>query len=278
MEERHRIFIESIKNRRARGNRELLDTVMKAYVLNEGLLDDARKAGKAVAGKVSAVAGKVADKAKAIGRVDMPVPEEPKAAIDYPALRRAMLFEKDCWERDYLRFEQLCDFVTYYVSNYGIKDFNELSKGEDFKKAMAMGAQLDKMRQNPLIPSDSRRKYFHECLERLAEGGDRAVVEAVLADFDRSEAMYEHIPMLESREDNLGEFRNAMAGIANFIRRHGLYPWTEFLRKNRLLLARASRFDPKGDYAADPNPVPGPSMAADILRAYHSGSSDEYKP
>ena len=46
MEERHRIFIESVKNRRARGNRELLDTVMKAYVLNEGLLDDARKAGK----------------------------------------------------------------------------------------------------------------------------------------------------------------------------------------------------------------------------------------
>ena len=96
--------------------------------------------------------------------------------------------------------------------------------------------------------------------------------------------------MLESREDNLGEFRNAMAGIANFIRRHGLYPWSEFLRKNRMLLARASRFDPKGDYAADPNPVPGPSMAADpnpvpgpsmaadILRAYHSGSSDEYKP
>ena len=277
MEERQQVFIECVRNRLTESNKPLIDTVLKAYALNEGLVDTAKELGRSAARKVASAAGKVADKAIELGKVDMATPGESPVKVDYPALRRAMIFEKDCWERDYAKFEQFCDFLVYFISNYGMRDFNAATRSDSFRQAMAMGAQLDKMRMNPLIAARCRQRSFNEALDALA-GEDRVLIEGIRADFTESETVFERIPLVESREDNLAEFRNAIAGIANFIRRHGLYPWTEFLRENRMLLARASRFDPKDEYAKDPNPVPGPSMAADIMRAYHSGSSDEYRP
>jgi len=268
MEERQLKFLECIRKRTTADNRPLMETVAKAYALNEGLAGVGKRVAEKVASKVSGVARRMtADPAR------VQSPEDPKSVPDYPALRRAMLFEKDCWDRDINRFYQQCELVKYFVSNYGIKDFNEMTHSDYFKSAVAMGTQLDKIRKNPLIEATVRMIAFHDALKPLARGTDRPVMEALWADYRMCEGCTVELPaMLESREDNLHEFKNAMTGIANFIRRHGVYPWRKFLSENRLLLARAGRFDKKED-SYSTRECPSPSMAADIMRAYSSGSS-----
>jgi hypothetical protein len=94
-----------------------------------------------------------------------------------------------------------------------------------------------------------------------------------MSDFDESETVtVGPVPMFEAREDNIGAFREAMAGIANFIRRHGYYPWGKFLKENQMLLARAHRFD-QTEYPEAPERPCG-KLAADIVKAYSSGSSE----
>ena len=47
------------------------------------------------------------------------------------------------------------------------------------------------------------------------------LLEAVIHDFYESECQTFEVPLMEGMEDNLATFRNAMAGIENFIRKHG---------------------------------------------------------
>lgn len=274
MEERQKKFISAVVSRQTPENRPVLETVLKAYVLNEGILDQVKKAGHRVAGKVLDRAGKAVEQAKKAIEPDNVEAPEKKDIPDYAALRRAAMFEKDCWDRDYARFEQNCELVKYYLANYGIRDFNSIICSDSFKKAVAFGRQLDGMRMNPLIAEDRRRQNMQECLDMLNTGDNRILMEGIIMDFDESEHVQVDLPpVFESREDNLGAFKEAMAGIANFIRRHGFYPWAKFLRENRLLLSRAHRFD-KTEYPAY-RERPDALMAADIVRAYSAGSSEE---
>ena len=272
MEEKQAKFLECIRKRTTADNRPLMETVAKVYAINEGLVDIGRKA----AGAAGRIAGKVAGKlAEDPAKVQDSGDGKP---VDYPALRRAMLFEKDCWDRDLNRFYQQCELVKYDVSNYGIRDFNEIAHSDYFKEALKFGEQLDLMRKNPLIESTVRMLKFKSGLKPLARGTDRAIMEALWADYRMCEGCTVELPaVFESREDNFLEFRNAMAGIANFIRRHGAYPWRKFLYENWLLLSRAGRLDRDEDEYKDSG-CPGPSMAADILRAYSSGSSESEQP
>lgn len=280
LNDRQRKFIGAVLARRTEGNRPVLEAVLKAYALNEGLVDRARGfAGKArgvageVAGKARDVAGKAIERARRATSVDMGTIPERKDVPDYAALRRAMLFEPDCWDRDLNRFYQNCELVQYYLSNYGIRDFNAITGSEQFRKAVDAGKTLDKMRVNPLARDDARRRNMHECLQRFYEGDDRVLVEGIMCDFDESETVTVGMtPMFESREDNLGAFREAMAGIANFIRRHGYYPWGKFLRENRMLLSRAHMFD-QTEYPEELE-RPNAKMAADIVKAYSAGSAE----
>ena len=272
MEDRQLKFLECIRKRTTEENRPLMETVAKVYAINEGLVDIGRKA----AGTAGRIAGKVAGKLRE-DPAKVPVPGEDKT-VDYPALRRAMLFEKACWDRDLNRFYQQCELVKYYVSNYGIRDFNEIVHSDYFKEALDIGEQLDLMRKNPLIESTVRMMKFKSGLKPLARGTDRAIMEALWADYRMCEGCTVELPaVFESREDNYLEFKNAMAGIANFIRRHGVYPWRKFRYENRILLSRANRFD-KEDNSYKDSGCPGPSMAADIMRAYSSGSTESQPP
>ena len=280
MDERQKKFISAVVSRQTPENKPVLEAVLKAYVMNEGILDKVKTAGHAVAGKVLDGAGKAIDMAgkavnsakKAVDPTPESVPQK-KEIPDYAALRRAAMFEKDCWDRDFVRFEQNCEMVKYYLSTYGIRDFNAIICSPDFKKAVVFGKQLDNMRMNPLIVAEKRRQTMHECLDLLNTGDNRVLIEGILMDFDETETVSVDLPpVFESREDNLGSFKEAMAGIANFIRRHGVYPWNKFLSENRMLLSRAHRFD-KVEYPKEKE-RPDSLMAADILSAYSAGSSD----
>lgn len=286
MEERQKKFIESVLSRRTPENSPLLETVMRAYVLNEGLMDrfkdiSGKLAGKTreVAGKTAVkareVAGKAAEKAKKLTELPPePAPEQKKSPVDYASLRRAVIFEKDCWDRDLQKFYMNCEMVKYYLSSYGIRDFNEIVRSDSFKKAVEAGRQIDAMRPNPLLKDDQRRANMHEALQLLNWGDDRALMEGIMLDFDESENVVVDIhPMLESRGEVIGTFKECMAGIANFIRRHGYYPWAKFLQDNRFLLARAHKFDQQ-EYPKKEEPV-NMRMAADIASAFHSGHGTE---
>ncbi len=270
LNERQKKFIGAVLARKTDDNKPILEAVLKSYAINEGIVDFAKK----FAGKTKAAAGKALNKAKDATSVEMePIPEK-KSIPDYAALRRAMMFEADCWDRDLTKFYQNCELVQYYLSNYGIRDFNAIVGSEAFKKAVEAGKTLDKMRVNPLAKDDARRRNMHECLERFYEGDARVLIEGIMSDFDESETVtIGLVPMFEAREDNIGSFREAMAGIANFIRRHGYYPWGKFLKENQMLLARAHRFD-QTEYPEAPERPCG-KLAADIIKAYSSGSSED---
>lgn len=265
LNERQKKFIGAVLSRKTDENKPVLEAVLKAYAINEGIIDKAKLAANKMLGKAKPA----------------PKPETPKAAPaqkpvvhDYAALRRAMMFEPDCWDRDLRRFYANCELVQYYISNYGIRDFNTIVGSEAFRKAVDFGRTLDKMRVNPLVREDSRRKNMQECLERFYVGDNRVLVEGIMADFDESETVeFDLPPVFEAREDNISAFREAMAGIANFIRRHGFYPWAKFLKENRLLLARAGRFD-KVEYPEAPE-RPSAKLAADIRNAYSAGTSED---
>ena len=265
MNERQKSFVESVVRRQTPENRELLETIVKAYVLNEGIID-----------RVKTAAGKVANRVREATKVEFPKPgtEEFKTVPNYASLYKAMKFEPDCWERDFNRFEQNCEMVKYYLASYGIKDFNAIVTSEPFKEALKVGAQLDRFRKNPLIPDDARKAAFRECLTKLSYGEHAALVEAISLDFAESEtSTVELPPMFEAREDNLPSFKEAMAGIANFIRRHGVYPWNKFLRENRMLLSRAHRFD---EQVYEQKEQYTPALAADVRKAYTSGYGADY--
>lgn len=271
LNERQKKFIGAVLSRKSEENRPVLEAVLKAYAINEGLVDKF----KTIAGKARATAGKAIDKAKRATSHDMAKIQEPpkKPTFDYATVRKAMIFEPDCWDRDLNRFYQNCELVQYYLSNYGIKDFNEIVGSEQFKKAIELGKVLDKMRVNPLARDDARRRNMHECLQKFFSGDNRVLVEGIMTDFDESETVTVELPpIFEAREDNLGAFREAMAGIANFIRRHGYYPWAKFLRENQMLIARAHRFD-ETEYPEAPE-RPTPKMAADVRKAYITGCTD----
>jgi len=276
MEERQRKFIESVLSRRTPENSPLLETVMRAYVMNEGLMDKVKGFGGKVAEKAREVAGKTAGKT----RPEAGIPKEPvkprePGHLDYATLRRAIIFEKDCWDRDLQKFYMNCEMVKYYLSNYGIRDFNEIVRSDSFKKAVEAGRQIDAMRPNPLLKDEQRRVRMHECLQMLNWGSDRVLMEGIMLDFDESEHVEVNFhPMLEARGDVIGDFKESMAGIANFIRRHGYYPWAKFLQDNRFLLSRAHSFD-KQEYPENQEPI-NPRMAADIASAFHSGYGTDY--
>ena len=276
MEERQRKFIESVLSRRTPENSPLLETVMRAYVMNEGLMDKVKGFGGKVAEKAREVAGKTAGKA----RPEAGIPKEPvkprePGHLDYATLRRAVIFEKDCWDRDLQKFYMNCEMVKYYLSNYGIRDFNEIVRSDSFKKAVEAGRQIVAMRPNPLLKDEQRRVRMHECLQMLNWGSDRVLMEGIMLDFDESEHIEVNFhPMFEARGDVIGDFKESMAGIANFIRRHGYYPWAKFLQDNRFLLSRAHSFD-KQEYPENQEPI-NPRMAADIASAFHSGYGTDY--
>lgn len=271
LNERQKKFIGAVLSRKTEKNTPILEAVLKSYAINEGIVDFAKK----FAGKTKAAAGKALNKAKEATSVDMGTIPEKKSIPDYAALRKAMMFEPDCWDRDLARFYQNCELVQYYLSNYGIRDFNAIAGSDAFRKAVEAGKTLDKMRVNPLAKEDARRRNMHECLQRFYEGDNRVLIEGIMSDFDESETVtIGLVPMFEAREDNIGAFREAMAGIANFIRRHGYYPWSKFLRENQMLLARANRFD-QTEYPEEPE-RPSAKMAADIVKAYSAGTGADY--
>lgn len=276
MEERQRKFIESVLSRRTPENSPLLETVMRAYVMNEGLMDKVKGFGGKVAEKAKEVAGKTAGKTRPAADIAKePVKPQEPGHLDYATLKRAIIFEKDCWDRDLQKFYMNCEMVKYYLSNYGIRDFNEIVRSDEFKKAVQAGRDIDAMRPNPLLKDEQRRVRMHECLQMLNWGSDRVLMEGIMLDFDESEHIEVNFhPMFEARGDVIGDFKESMAGIANFIRRHGYYPWAKFLQDNRFLLSRANRFD-KQEYPENPEPI-NPRMAADIASAFHSGYGTDY--
>ena len=212
LNERQKKFIGAVLSRKSEENRPVLEAVLKAYAINEGLVDKF----KTIAGKARATAGKAIDKAKRATSHDMAKIQEPpkKPTFDYATVRKAMIFEPDCWDRDLNRFYQNCELVQYYLSNYGIKDFNEIVGSEQFKKAIELGKVLDKMRVNPLARDDARRRNMHECLQKFFSGDNRVLVEGIMTDFDESETVTVELPpIFEAREDNLGAFREA--GVAH---------------------------------------------------------------
>jgi hypothetical protein len=164
--------------------------------------------------------------------------------------------------------------VEYFLNNYGISEFNKIVRSDDFKKAIETGRYIDGMRKNPLLVEDQRRSTMHEALQMLNWGSDRVLMEGIMLDFDESERVVVKLhPMMEAIGDVIGDFRNSMAGIANFIRRHGYYPWAKFLQDNRLLLARAYRFEQE-NYPKKQEPI-NPRLAADIAKSFHAGHGTE---
>jgi hypothetical protein len=250
MNERQRDFVSRVLERKNDENRPILETVLKAYIMNEGIFEKSKNTA-----------------------VSRAMQRRPSSVQDYNAVNRAIMCEPDCWEHDLKHFYENCEMVRYYISTYGIRKFNEVVNSDDFQSALAFGRELDRVRRNPLLIAESRRKNMHECLDMLRRGTDPALLEGIMMDFDQSEHMTVGLPpMMESREDNLPSFMNSMSGIANFIRRHGVYPWEKFLHENRLLLARAHRFDqveyPKAEDAINP------AIAADVRKAYSVGSAE----
>lgn len=282
MNRRQQIFVESVLKRDNPEDHAFLEAVLKSYVINEGILDRRKELlekGKKIAGdvagkvrrKVGEVAGKVADAMKEPAL--QPVPEK-KVNPDYVAIYRAIKFEPDCWERDYNRFLQNCEVVKYFVATYGRQEYNRIVFGDSFKEAVRIGRQIDSIRKNPAIAEESRRFAFGECIGRFAGDVREELLEAVMHDFYESECESFEVPLMEGMEDNLQSFRNAMAGIETFIRKHGVYPWQKFLTENHMLFARASRSD-RADYGKKPeSQMPSPSMAAEIMKAYQSGSAE----
>lgn len=275
MNRRQQIFVESVLKRDNPNDHPFLEAVLKSYVINEGILDRGKKIAGEVAGKVRSKVGEVAGKVADAMNPQVPHAfQEKKANPDYVAIYRAVKFEPDCWERDYNRFLQNCEVVKYFVSSYGRQEYNKIVFGDSFKEAIRIGRQIDSIRKNPAIAEEARKLAFGECLQKYAGDVRKELLEAVIHDFYESECQTFEVPLMEGMEDNLATFRNAMAGIENFIRKHGVYPWQKFLTENHMLFARASRSD-RDDYGKAPaKSLPTPSMAAEIMKAYQSGTSE----
>lgn len=275
MNRRQQIFVESVLKRDNPNDRPFLEAVLKSYVLNEGILERGRKLAGVVAGKVRRKVGEVAGKVAETMKEQPPATQERKQNPDYVAIYRAVKFEPDCWDRDYNRFLQNCEMVKYFVANYGRQEYNKIVFGDAFKEAVRIGRQIDSVRKNPAMLEAARVDNFGKFLEMFSGQVPDALLEGVRADFYDSETVSVELPVMESMEDNLVSFRSAMAGIENFIRKHGVYPWQKFLTENHMLFARASRAD-TDEYGKKPErAMLSPSMAAEIMKAYHSGSSED---
>jgi len=214
LNDRQRKFIGAVLSRKTAGNRPVLEAVLKAYAVNEGLAGPTK--GRAGASRT-------------------PLHEEEQ---ENPDMIRAIKFEPDCWDSDLAGFNRDCQTVQRYVSGYGRDEFDSIKGSDRFRSAEETGKEMDRLRQNPMARDDARRNNMQECLQRFYSGDDRVLIEGIMTDFDESETVAVELPpVFESREDNAAAFRDAMAGIANFTRRHGYYPWGKFLGENRMLLS-----------------------------------------
>lgn len=233
MNDRQRKFVSRVVSRQTPENRSLLETVVKAYVITEGIGGFARRARRKAAVASKRMANSLVGDST---RIEMPSVPASKPPSDYVALAKARMFEDDSWEADYAKFLENCEAIKYFIDKFGEYELNTLTNTPAFKEALSFGKELDQTRVNPLKKIKENSKAMHECLDMLYWGDNRQLLESIYLDL--SESMSVEIgnhPIFEARDAETTEmFKDALAGVAEFIRRHGAYPWTEWLKENHL--------------------------------------------
>jgi hypothetical protein len=250
MELRHRQFIESLVSLADDSNRPLIECAIKEYIILEGTGNFFNRA-RAIAGnlkhKISSLAGG-AKQAYATAHQQPPQIQQQKGDSGElkhreftPQQQKAREFlisnDRNTWENDYNRFLQACDDITYFVQNYGNREFNQLRQTPDFKKAEKRGTLMDEyIRVNPQKLRDEHRTAYRNLMDSVCRVSPehRALVESILSIYDVTEGVTRTrvIPLCESsnRDYAVSQLKNDMALVELFVTRHGIYPWEKYLK------------------------------------------------
>ena len=287
MELRHQQFISSLVAMTNDSNRPLIECAIKEYVVLEGTGNFFNRA-KALAGGLKDKIASLAGVSKTMSRnVDYQQPKQPAANTSglkhrefTPQQEKARQYlidnDRKTWEYDYNRFLQACDDITYFVQNYGNREFNAIHSSPDFKKAEKRGNLMDDyIRVNPQKIRDEHRTAYRNIMDSVCKLSPehKALVESILQIYDITEGVTRNkvIPLCESsnRDYAVSQLKNDMAAIEVFITRHGVYPWEKFLKSRE--------FRDAYNVSASKNPVEEkksqiePKVMDTVRHAYSSG-------
>jgi len=248
MELRHRQFLDAVIGLADDANRPLLECAIKEYVVLEGMGNFFNRA-KAFAGglkdKIASIANSSKQAPKNTWAPRKPQNNENSYGLKHreftpkQEIARQYLIDTDrkTWEHDYNRFLQACDDITYFIQNYGNREFNVMRQTPDFKKAEKRGTLMDDyIRVNPQKIRDEHRTAYRNIMDSVCKLSPehKALVESILQIYDVTEGVTRTriAPLCEAsnRDYAVSQLKNDMAAIEVFITRHGVYPWEKFLQ------------------------------------------------
>ena len=283
MDYRQQQFISHVVKMANGDNRALLEAVVKGYIVNEGITDWAKKGLNAMANGAKSLKSKVFGDKVTPTKINV-YENRPTAAPkkfdpnnltpeQQEAKQKLIIIDQRTWAHDYQRFLQAQDDVTYFLNNYGNREFNQIRGSEEFKKAERRGKLMDTyIRPNPLKTSDGRQMAFRAFMDSIMTVTNKTLVESIMEIYNITESVTTVIPLalMESsnRDYAVSQLKEDMAAIQTFISRHGTYPWEKYIQskefkdafamsaKNNPSLERPSQIDPsmvktvKGAYNA----------------------------
>lgn len=284
MELKHRQFINSLVSLSDSNTRPLIECAIKEYILIEGPSNFLNRA-KSVAGNIK---GKIASMT---GKAGAPAKQEPEEQVSKTELKarnftpsqeraRQYLIEMDrkTWDRDYDKFQQACDSIKYFVTNYGNREFNELRRSDDFKRAEKRGSLIDEyIRINPQKLADERRTAYRNLMDSVCQitPEHKELIESILNIYDITEGVTRTtvIPLCESsnRDYAVSQLKNDMATVEVFVTKHGIYPWEKFLksREFRDAYINSGAKNPTDTSRAKVDP----DIVSTVRNAFSSGAS-----
>lgn len=276
MTPKQKAFIESVVSLNTGNNRPALEAALKLYVINEGvedfldymsakrserngrIFDDAERIGAATAETIDRLGSGAARIGRrigrrvgsAVGRVgraikadpgELAVPEE---SYDVSKAYDAVESERflHTWDHAYQRLLQACDFIGYFLKNYGSAEIIQYINTPDFKASLALGDEIDRLRPSPMYKDTERVRTYIDLVESMRTADNSTTVDAILNLFEASETVTTILPLTESAAGhNIMILKNELAVVQNFNSAHGSAPWRRWYTEHRMDFAMGSR-------------------------------------
>lgn len=260
MTPRQKAFIESVVSMDNGSNRPVLETALKLYIMNEGVddyiafrnrrrgipdeksgTDSLRRVGRRIGRRIGATLGHagraltsdpVAESRPAMARYDV---SQARAAVDAEHFLHT-------WDHDYTRMLQALDYIGYYLKNYGSREIMQVITSDDFKASLAIGDEIDRIRQSPALGEKERVRTYIDMVESIRTPGNSSTVDTILSLFEASNE-WTVIPALTegAAGASIMQLNNELAVVRNFNAAHGSTPWRRWHADHRADFATGCR-------------------------------------
>lgn len=295
MNYKHQQFISNIVKMTTDENRALIECVVKGYIINEGFGDFLKSAKDKVKNGLQtvkdAIVGPTVNPAHPVVHENNPKATHPEKKYDMrnltpeqeKAKQQLIALDQRTWNHDYMRFQQACDSIKYFLQTYGNREFNQLRDTQDFKKAMKRGNLMDTyIRPNPAKSADAKQMAFRAFMDAIMTDTNKTLVEAIMKIYNLTESssVVSSLPVFESsnRDYAVQQLKNDMAAVEVFITRHGIYPWQKFIQSGEYRDAynTSASKNPNIDGKNDASALINPNLRKTISDAYSVAHSDSY--